>query len=165
MGGVIAAPLAGKIIEDVLNYMQVERKYTEEDLRSMAQEVFVPEVRGKTAEEAARDLKRAGLSYKIEGNGNNESKVVEQTPKPNAVVPEGSLVILYTYKPEQPKTVKMPDLSKKTMSEAINAMNRLGLNIKVNGNGVVFRQQYEAGTDVELGQVVAVEFRNMDNIE
>ena len=165
MGGVIAAPLAGKIIEDVLNYMQVERKYTEEDLRLMAQEVYVPEVRGKSVEEATKDLKRAGLSYRIEGNGNNESSVVEQTPKPDALVPEKSVVILYTHKPEQPPTVKMPDLSKKTMSEAINAMNRVGLNIKVNGTGVVFKQQYEAGTDVEVGQVVAVDFRNMDNIE
>ncbi len=165
MGGVIAAPLAGKIIEDVLNYMQVERKYSAEDLQSMAQEVFVPELRGKSVNEAVQDLKKAGLRYKIEGDGNNESSVVEQTPKPDAVVPENSVVILYTYKPEQPPTVEMPDLSKKTMAEAINTMNRVGLNIKINGTGVVFMQQYEAGTEVEVGQVVAVDFRNMDNIE
>ena len=36
----------GKIIEDILNYMQVKKKYTEEDLRTMT-EGFVPEVRGK----------------------------------------------------------------------------------------------------------------------
>jgi len=165
MGGVIAAPLAGKIIEDVLNYMQVEKKYTEEDLKSMTEEVFVPDVRKKTVAVAAKELKAKGLNYKIEGNGNNESSVVEQMPKPDASIPEGSVVILYTYKPEQPQTVKMPDLSKKTMSEAISAMNKVGLNIKVNGSGTVFRQEIEAGAEVEMGQVVAVEFRNMDNIE
>ncbi len=165
MGGVIAAPLAGKITEDVLNYLQVEKKYTEEDLKAMTEEVFVPDVRKKTVADAVKELKAKGLNYKIEGNGNNESSVVEQMPKPDASIPEGSVVILYTYKPEQPQTVKMPDLSKKTMSEAIYAMNRVGLNIKVNGSGTVFRQEIETGAEVEAGQVVAVEFRNMDNIE
>ena len=131
----------------------------------MAQDIFVPELRGKSVGEAVGDLKKAGLSYKIEGNGNNESIVVEQTPKPDAVVTENSVVILYTYKPEETPTVKMPDLSRKTMSEAINEMNRVGLNMKISGSGVVFKQQYEAGTEVEAGQVVTVDFRNMDNIE
>ena len=44
-------------------------------------------------------------------------------------------------------------------------MNRVGLNIKVSGTGVVFRQQYEAGALVPKGQVVEVDFKNMDNIE
>jgi stage V sporulation protein D (sporulation-specific penicillin-binding protein) len=165
MGGTIAAPLAGKIMEDVLNYLQVERQYTEEDLRNMAKEVFVPDARKKTVDDAVKELKAAGLNYKIEGNGNNKSTVVEQTPKPDAVVPEKSVVILYTYKPEQQLTVKMPDLASKTMSEAIDALNRIGLNIKVSGKGVVFKQQFEAGTMVEIGQVVEVDFKNLDNIE
>lgn len=165
MGGVIAAPLAGKIMEDVLNYLQVERKYTEEDMNAMAKDVFVPDVRGKSADDAVKELKAAGLNYKIEGNGNNKSNVVEQTPKPDAVVPEKSVVILYTYKPEKQLTVKMPDLANKTMSEAIDALNRIGLNIKVSGTGVVFKQQFEAGVMVTKGQVVEVDFKNMDNIE
>lgn len=75
------------------------------------------------------------------------------------------MVILYTYKPEEPKTVTMPDLSGKTISEASYALNRVGLNIKVSGNGTVYMQQYEPGTIVEKGSVVEVEFRNMDNVE
>ncbi len=164
-GGAIAAPLAGKIMEDTLNYLQVERKYTQEDLEKMAKDVFVPEVRGNTVDEAVQELKKKGLSYKIEGNGDNKSTVMEQTPKPDAVVPEKSVVILYTYKPEQQLTVQMPDLKNKTMSEAFDALNRLGLNIKVNGSGVVFRQEFDAGTLVTKGQVIEVEFRNMDNVE
>ena len=106
MGGAIAAPTAGKIMEDVLNYLQVERKYSDEDLRVMAKEVYIPDVRKLSVDEAVKKLKAAGLNYKIEGNGNNMSNVVEQTPKPDAVVPEKSVVILYTYKPEQQATVQ-----------------------------------------------------------
>jgi stage V sporulation protein D (sporulation-specific penicillin-binding protein) len=165
MGGAIAAPLAGKIIEDVLNYKQVERRYTEDDLRTMTEEVFVPEVRNKTVGEAVKELKSAGLSYKIEGGGNTDSSVLEQTPKPDAMVPENSVVILYTYKPDKEQTVEMPDLSNKTVSEAIEALNRVGLNIKVSGSGVVFKQSKAAGEEVKKGEVVTVEFRNLDNIE
>ena len=80
-------------------------------------------------------------------------------------VPENSVVILYTYKPDEPMTVSMPDLSGKTISEAVYAMNRIGLNMKVSGNGTVFRQQYGPGARIEKGIVVEVEFRNMDNVE
>lgn len=165
MGGAIAAPLAGKIIEDVLNYKQVERQYTEEDLKTMTEEVFVPDVRNKTVGDAVKELKSAGLSYKVEGSGNTESSVLEQTPKPDAMVPENSVVILYTYKPDKEQNIEMPDLSNKTVSEAIDALNRVGLNIKVSGKGVAFRQDKAPGEKVRKGDVVSVEFRNLDNIE
>lgn len=165
MGGMIAAPLAGEIMEDVLNYLKVERKYTEEDLKNMGKEVFVPDVQGKTVNEAVKQLKAAGLNYKIEGSGNNSSSVVEQMPKADAVIPEKSVVILYTYKPEKQLTVKMPDLTDKTISEAIDALNSIDLNIKVTGTGVVYKQEIAAGTMVTKGRVVEVSFRNIDNIE
>jgi len=165
MGGVIAAPVVGEIIENTLSYMQVERQYTDDDLKAMSETVYVPEVRKKTVEEAIKTLKSSGLKYIIEGDGNSDTSVVEQTPKPDAAVPENSVVILYTYRPEEQEKVPMPDLSGKTISEAIYAMNRVGLNIKVSGNGLAFRQQYDPGKDVAKGTVVEVEFRNMDNVE
>jgi len=134
-------------------------------MKSMAAAVTVPEVRNRSVGEAVKALKAAGLKYDIEGEGNTESIILQQTPKPNAVVPEDSVVILYTYRPEEPKTVTMPDLSGKNISEAAYAMNRVGLNIKVSGNGIVYRQQYKPGTVIEKGTVVEVEFRNMDNVE
>ena len=165
MGGAIAAPTAGKIIEDVLNYLQVERRYTEEDLKSMAKEVLVPEVRNMTVEDAVKALKQQGLAYKLEGNGNNKSKVVEQMPKPDASMPQNSVVLLYTYKPEKQPTAKMPDLLNKNISEATEAMKNAGLNIRVSGLGVAVKQGYAPGTSVPKGEVVEVEFKHLDNIE
>lgn len=165
MGGAIAAPTAGKLIEDVLNYLQVERRYSEEDLKTMAKEVMVPEVRNMTVEEAVKELKKHGLAYKMEGNGNNTSKVVEQMPKPDASVPQNSVVLLYTYKPEKQPTVKMPDLLNKTMAEARETLKNVGLNIRTSGLGVVVKQGYAPGTTVPKGEVVEVEFKHLDNIE
>ena len=165
-GGQIAAPTAGKLTEEVLNYLQVERRYSEKDLEMMAKDVYVPDVRKMTIEEAAQELKSKGLSYKVEGNGNNKDEiVVDQTPKPDANVPEKSVVILYTYKPDKEVMVSMPDILNKTISEATKTLNDAGLNIKVSGMGVAVNQGLAPGTMVTKGKVIEVKFNNIDNIE
>jgi stage V sporulation protein D (sporulation-specific penicillin-binding protein) len=166
MGGAIAAPTVGKIIEDVLDYMQVERRYSEADLASMQKEIFVPDVEGKTVEEAIKELKQKGLKYILEGDGSNTaSKVVYQLPKPNTSIPQDSTVILYTYKPNQEVTVMVPNLTNKTMSEAQDALKRAGLNIKVKGTGVASTQSISPGSSVARGSVIEVEFMQLDNVE
>lgn len=168
-GGQIAAPTAGKLTEEVLNYLQVERHYSDQDIELMAQDVFVPDVRKMSVENAVKALKEHGLSYKVENNGdNNDNKnavVVEQTPKPDASVPQKSIVILYTYKPSKEVMVKMPNILKKTISEATRTLNDAGLNIKVSGMGVVTNQGIAPDTSVPKGKVIDVKFNNIDNIE
>jgi stage V sporulation protein D (sporulation-specific penicillin-binding protein) len=166
MGGVIAAPVAGEIMEDTLDYLGVERRYTERDKQMIVQEVYVPEVRNMSVEKAVQKLKEFGLGYKIEGDANNkEAMVKEQTPKPDASIPQKSTVILYTYKPEQEVMVKMPDVLNKTISEAAEAMAAVGLNIKVSGMGTVWRQSVSPGAMVPKVKVVEIEFRHLDNVE
>jgi len=41
-GGTIAAPVAGKIVEETLSYLGVERRYTDKDMEMIAEEVYVP---------------------------------------------------------------------------------------------------------------------------
>jgi len=166
MGGAIAAPVAGKLVEDILNYLGVERRYSEKDMEMMIQEVYVPDVRGVTVQEAAKKLREFGLEYKVEGdNANKEAIVVEQTPKPQASIQQKSVIILYTYKPEEVVKVKVPDVLNTTISEATEALNNVGLNIKVIGAGTAIRQTFAPGTEVPKGEVVEVEFRHLDNID
>jgi len=166
MGGAVAAPVAGKLIEDILNYLEVERRYTERDKQLMVQEVYVPEVKGMTVEEAVKKLREFKLEYKIEGDENNKNAVVmQQAPGPGTSIPEKSLVILYTYKPEAEVTVKMPYVINKTIDEATQALNAVGLNIKVNGMGVAVQQAVEPGTPVPKGKVIEVQFSHVDEAE
>ncbi|WP_427835502.1 penicillin-binding transpeptidase domain-containing protein [Acetivibrio clariflavus] len=162
-GGVVAAPVAGKIIEDTLNYLGVERRYNEKDLEMMAEEVVVPDIRDMTVEEAKKILKEKGLEWKIEGdNKANDAIVKQQTPRAGAKIAKNSVVITYTYTPETEKMVKVPDLSMKTVDEATRALNDAGLNIKVNGLGNAMAQSVEAGAEVPVGSVIEVEFRYLD---
>jgi len=166
MGGAIAAPVAGKLVEDVLDYLGVERRYTEKDMETMIQEVYVPEVRNMTVAQAAKKLKEFGLGYKVEGDaGNQDAVVVEQTPKPDASIPQKSVIILYTYKPEEEVKVKVPDVLNRTVQEATKILSDAGLNIKVSGDGRAVKQTFAPGTEVPKGKVIEVEFRHLDNID
>jgi stage V sporulation protein D (sporulation-specific penicillin-binding protein) len=90
---------------------------------------------------------------------------ISETPKPDANVPEKSVVILYTYKPDKEVMVKMPDILNKTISEATKTLNDAGLNIKVSGMGVAVNQGLAPGAMVTKGKVIEVKFNNIDNIE
>lgn len=158
-GGQIAAPVAGRIIEDTLDYLNIERRYTEKDEQMMAEEVFVPDIRDKTINEAKLILREYGLDYRIEGdNSSGDLAVKEQTPKPGVVISKQSTVIVYTYKPETKRTVKVPDLTNKTVEEAIRTLRDIGLNIKINGIGSAISQSVEPGEEVHEGEVITVDF-------
>ncbi|HEY8499409.1 MAG TPA: penicillin-binding transpeptidase domain-containing protein [Clostridia bacterium] len=160
-GGMLAAPVAGKLMEEILDYLRVEREYTEMDRKLMLKEVSVPEVRGLTLIDARKKLENYELNYIIEGEYKEDDAVImEQTPKPNSSVPSGSTVILYTYQPEKEITVVMPDVLNKTISEAAESLRKAGLNIKVEGIGEARRQEYEPGIELNKGQVVTIWFEH-----
>ena len=161
-GGMIVAPIVGKLIDEILSYQGVEKEYTEEDQKLLKKEVMVPDVKGKTVEEAIKLLKQNNLEYRIEGSNKDMKAIVEeQTPKSSASMHENSLVIIYTYKPQSEATATVPDVKNKTVSEATEALKSVGLNIIVNGSGTAVSQDKDAGKIVTKGNVVEVMFRNV----
>jgi len=166
MGGVIAAPVAQKLLDDVLNYLGVEKRYTEKDKETIRLPVYVPEVRNISLNDAKSTLAKYGLEYRVEGDGNNKDAIIlEQMPKPGASIPEKSVVILYTYKPDTEVMAKVPNLLNKTVYEATQALKNAGLNIKVNGDGTAVKQEIVPGSEVPVGKVIEVDFRHLDNVE
>lgn len=159
-GGTVAAPVAAKIIEDTLDYLGVNRQYTEMDKARMAQEVSMPDLRNKSIDEAKKILSGIGLEYKIADDGNNSSIVMEQEPKPGETLPVKSIAVLYTHKPDKEITAKVPDLFNKSISEATQELVNAGLNIRVRGTGIAVRQKFDAGTEIPIGRVIDVDFVN-----
>lgn len=163
-GGVIAAPVVGRIMENTLQYLGVEKVLTEEEQN---QEIQVVNAVGKTAEEAKQFVVDAGFKYSIEGNGDT---VVKQVPQSGVRLPKGTVILLYTEETE-PQTVTVPSVANCTVLQANNIIVSSGLNMKVSGggNGVAqagdafaASQEPAAGTVVEKGSVVYVEFRHLD---
>ena len=165
MGGATAAPTFKNIFDNVLRYMNIEPQYTEEELATL--ENTVPNVEGMSKADAINKFSGSNLRYNIVGKG---STVVSQVPKGGSSLPDGSTVVLYTE--EQGSTqVSVPHVIGMTASAANVALTNAGLNLKqVNennserGTATVNKQTPEAGTMVEKGSVVSVQFSYSDNV-
>lgn len=160
-GGTIAAPLAGEIIEDTLNYLGIEKQYTAEDTPDVT--IEVPDVRDASVNAAKNSVVNANLYYKIKGNGDT---VIDQLPKPGVMMNENSTVILYTEKDSVDATVTVPNLLEMSVSEARDVLAGRDLNFEIVGAGhsesktaYSVNQSIKAGEKVSPGTVIGVEFR------
>ena len=162
-GSVVAAPIAKEILEESLRYLDIKPKYTEEEAETLIQkEVVIPEVRGLTVKEASQILLQNKLEYGTgpEFSGDGDDIVVDMFPKPKARVSEESIIILYTKANKNlVSAVPVPNLDGKTIRETDTILNAIGLKLKITGNGLARNQYPEAGTEVEPGTIINVEFK------
>ncbi len=170
-GGTLAAPVAQRIFADVLPYLGVEPRYTEEELKAL--KATVPEVTGKTVAAAQSALKQKELSVRIVGSG---TQVSGQMPQAGASVDKGGTVVLYT-DGERPATVTVPSVVGKTLLQANQALTDAGLNVQISGypteraddlsarQAVVTSQSIVEGSAVSEGTVVGIYVVYQDAIE
>ena len=163
-GGRQAAPVVGEIIEKTLEYMGVPRRYSELDKKAMMVKSYVPSVVDFTFEEAARELKHAGLTYEIPDLGPEADlttlKVAAQMPEMGAYITDGSKVLLYANASTVRKTVRMPDLTGYSLADAHKTLTQMGVNMHAENIGTVVGQNVEPGTQIELGSVVELIIEN-----
>ncbi len=98
-GGVIASPVVKSILSDSLRYLDVKPQYTEEEAKLLLKnKIVVPEVRNLKLKEAKKLIAENKLRYRLEEEQEEpteDSLVIDQTPRANAKVDEGTIVILY----------------------------------------------------------------------
>lgn len=159
-GGTIAAPIAGKVIEETLEYLGVERQYTANEAVDVT--VNVPELRGMPIENAKAETNKYNLSITIKGKGET---VVDQLPKPGASVTKGSTVIAYTEEQQGETLVSVPDVTGLSIEAAKRKLELAGLNFEVAGAGLnnsegayAARQSIAPGERVAAATVISVEF-------
>ena len=184
-GSQVAAPYVKMILEDVLKYLEIEPRYDEDEKLDKIPDVKIPDVMGKSLEEASKELKDCNLIYSTQLSG---SIVKDQLPKPGAKVKEGTKVILYL-KPdderksdgengvdaegddgietediedeniENGKTV-VPDVIGKSLIETNKVLTSSGLKLRVEGSGIAVEQVPEAGEKVDPGTEIRVKFES-----
>jgi len=166
MGGAIAAPVAQKLIEEIMTYMEIERRFSERDLKERVQQVVIPDLQHLTLEEAVKKINALGLEYKLQAGITDTSlPVASQTPSPNLRVSARSTVALYTEADAERMTTRMPDFMGKTAYEAGEQARRAGLSVRASGSGVAKGQSVSAGEEVETGTVIDITFHYTENIE
>lgn len=163
-GGAICAPIAATVIEEAMNVLGVEPKYTDEEKKKLS--VKTPNVIGKTVETAKNEIKNAGLEVKVIGDG---KAITKQSPNSSSTVPTGGTIVLYTENTEK-QTVKVPDFTGLTVSQANKLAADNNLNLEISGNSannalvVAYKQSEAAESEVEIGTVITVSFKSTQAI-
>lgn len=165
-GSAVAGPVFEKTMEEILPYLGIEPKYTDEELTKI--DGTTPNVVGKTVDEATNALNSAGYKVKTYGEG---STVLSQVPEPNNSIPQGGTVVLFTDQASTAKTVTVPDLKGLSLSKANEVAAGAGLNISLSGaaltsNSVVSESQdISPGSQVPPGTVITVSFIEPNEVE
>lgn len=128
--------------------------------------VEVPDVVGKTREEAEKLLKDTGLVADITEENDEKVEagiVLSQDIEDGETVNKGSTVKLVVSKGSGIVNVEVPSLVGKTEQEAKNLLTEAGLKVNVvndedesKNDGVVLRQSRDAGTEVQEGTTITI---------
>lgn len=155
----IAAPIFRNMAVDIFNYLDLPREVEKEEIRM----VNVPDLTSLTIDEASALLHTEGLILKIVGEG---EIIHRQTPKAGAVVPIQTDIIIYVgegaegEKEENNEEILVPDLNGKSLREAGEMLNWLGLRFNPFGTGIAVQQKPAARSKVTSGTVINVQFKS-----
>lgn len=161
----VAAPTAGKIMADVLPYLGVKQRFTNEEVANL--HVSAPFLVGSSVAEAVNKLKKLNLVPIVYGNG---KYVISQNPAMGTVVTKGGTVVLHTDEKSQKILLKVPDFIGKNLSLVNKEASNLKLNLVVKGIGsgsvgsnfVAISQNIPPGTTVSQSSVVEVTFKKKE---
>lgn len=163
-GGALCAPIAAQIIEESMGVLGIEPKYDDDELKNLSG--YTPNVTGKSLDEAKKEIDEYSLNYTVIGKGD---KVVRQCPTSAETIPNGGTIYLYTDENKR-QTVKVPDFTGLTVSEAKSLAQSSKINIEIagndlsNGNVIAARQSEEKNKEVEQGTVITVSFKNTESV-
>jgi len=158
-GGVIAAPVFATVAKDTLHYLRVPPKTLKEGTLSGTEYKVVPNILRLTGGEAKSILNPMGFSWREIGKG---EYVMEQNPKPGAIVPPNTTILLYLdaeskYNGKE-STVLVPDLTGLSKEKVSKALTELKLKLVINGDGLAVEQVPPPGTRLAPGMTVNVYF-------
>jgi len=159
-GGYLAAPLAGRILADILPCLGIEPQYTGEEL--FGTDVMVPQLKGLTEEEAKKELDKKKMKYRVIGDGD---VVTDQLPAYGAKVTSSAVVVLYMGEQLPEGTVAVPNVGSMSPAKANKVITDAGLYMLPSGaiksrasTTTAISQSIPPGTQVKRGTVIEVEF-------
>ena len=159
-GGNMVAPVASSVMGEILPYLGIEPSYTAEEL--VGADKTVPNVVGLSKDAAAERLSANGFSFRTVGSGDT---VTDQTPAGGAIVPNSAEIILYLGAEKPGEKCIVPNVVGDSAATAnqniVNAGLIMGVSGATNASSSTVRaisQSIAAGTEVEAGTVVRVQF-------
>ena len=150
-GGEVAAPLMKELFEEVFKYLDSPLA---KERFSIYKNVIIPDVRGKSIEEAKKVLKENGLEAEVKGDGKT---IVSMDSYPGATVKEGTTISITAKDSGQvEKEIIMPDLKGSTKEFTTSILDNLGLVYEFEGEGTVHSQSITSGNKIVKGTKVTI---------
>ena len=157
-GGQVAGPVVSQILSEVLPDLDIASSIDShsEDSFNNYSLTQLPDVRNMTISTARETLKNLGFNVNLSGNEDTSTLIIDQNPKPGVSLIKGANVFLYTENNNIKTSVSVPNFKGMTAAQAINSANSKGLNLVLDGAGVVISQNTASGSEVEIGTVITL---------
>lgn len=158
-GSGVAAPVFANIMGEVLPYLNIETQYTDEEIAMM--DTTADNYVGMSVGEAKNKIAEGGFKAIVIGEGEN---VLSQVPSASSRLPQEGTVVLYTDEEGQLSDgVTVPDFTGMSVAEVNVLATNSDLNVSIVGSnsageGTSYSQDIKAGTRVQSGTVVSVNF-------
>ena len=154
--GVITAPIFQRIARRwVGSKPDLAEQLVAEAFQPRAEERFAPRVVGLPAAIAATRLMSAGFDVRELDEDQLFRTVGEQSPAPGETAFSGTRATLRTAKVDTVSTVtRMPDLSGLSLRQAVRWLDALGVDVRIEGDGMVVSQSPAAGQPLPSVAVV-----------
>ena len=165
-GGAVAGPVFAKIMEEILPYLGVERKYTQAELEKL--DISTPNTVGKKVGVAKNEVQQLNLTAKVYGEGET---VLKQIPEQGKTIPKNGTVVLITDEENESRKVTVPTLTGMTLAQANSTAAEAGINISISGAALTGgsahsqSQSIAPGEKVAPGTVVNVGFIELDQVQ
>nr|WP_252187883.1 stage V sporulation protein D [Anaeromonas frigoriresistens] len=164
-GGQIAAPVAGQILQETLDYLDYQPVLTEEEKKEFEVSLIeIPDMEGLSISEASKKLNEIGLKHVTDiVTPKSEDIVKDQLPKAGTKVKKGQIIELYIEStPIEKSSSIVPNLIGKDQNEAIEILNSIDINFKFDGKGNVVSQSPKAGTIVDYNTEVRISLEEIN---
>ncbi|MDU1306175.1 MAG: stage V sporulation protein D [Clostridium perfringens] len=148
-GGIVAAPFAGELFNNIFNYISLNEGQLDEEDES----VIIPDLRGDKVTSAEKTLNELGINCVLEGDG---TFVTSVTPIPGYKVKKGDSITLYAGSrfDRNEKEIVVPDFRKLNKEEAEESLKSLGLKGEFEGEGEIKEQSISAGEIIKSGDKI-----------
>lgn len=148
-GGIVAAPFAGELFNNIFNYISLN----EGELEAEDKSVIIPDLRGNKVTDADKISKELGINCVIEGDG---TFITSMKPIPGYKVKKGDTITLYAGSrfDRNEKEVVMTDFRGLEKAEVEEILKSLGLKGEFEGDGKIKEQSIKAGEIIKIGDKI-----------
>ncbi len=166
-GSTVAAPYVSEFLKGALPYLGCEPSFSAEDEARLS--VKVENYSDMSVTDAKKLIAKLGVAAQVIGGGD---KIIMQVPSEGSLIrKENGKIILYT-DGASAETVKVPNVTKLTATEAIKILVDLGFNISIagvsdygRGVGATVIAQSNIGETLASGSSVTLTLRYLDGKE